>query len=188
MIACARAPALAGLLLSMCACGSGSASSSSTVASGDGSGTEIDDGHDHAESETGSDCPPGRIECECLPDGSCAEVPHAIGCVVSRTGTMVCSPCLLSHHIFNSPCSGSDCPDCVIDLAADALGPVFPQTIPYFHVADVPYVEDCASEDGWTWLVIGEQLELCGSHCFAWINPAREGISYELLYDCPLPP
>jgi hypothetical protein len=75
--------------------------------------------------------------------------------------------------------------DCEIDLTETRLGPPCPLQIPYVYVEVdqdaefVPYVHDCATEDGWTWLVEGEVMGLCGS----WCGPRGE--LFGITYGCP---
>jgi hypothetical protein len=76
--------------------------------------------------------------------------------------------------------------ECVIDLSQTDAGVPAENQIPYveFFVGgtEVPYVEDCDNEDGWTWLEYGVIVTFCGSYCddFKGGSPAFGGT-----YGCP---
>jgi hypothetical protein len=156
-----------------------------TTAETETQGDTETDSETETETETGEDCTPGEPSCDCLPDETCVDSSWALECVDGR-----CSECGFAHTVVSPPCSPDDCPtDCLIDLEEDALGHVMPIAIPYVSVnagwSDVPYQEaDCGAEDGWTWVVPGEQLTLCGNDCDAWMQPALEGTGYEIDYGC----
>jgi hypothetical protein len=73
--------------------------------------------------------------------------------------------------------------DCMLELEPTLLGLPPLQKIPYIEIelddTLVPYVDDCAREDGWTWLVEGEIVGLCGSWC---LDPTG---SFDVCYGCP---
>lgn len=77
--------------------------------------------------------------------------------------------------------------DCTIDLTMVPGGPPDPDQIPLMVIEmdglEVPYVVDCANEDGWSWIVEGEILSFCGEHCEKLIL----GSPVEVFYGCPLP-
>jgi hypothetical protein len=76
--------------------------------------------------------------------------------------------------------------DCTIDLTMTEEGPPAPSQIPYvtFEVDGmlVPYVEDCETEAGWTWIVEGEIMTFCGSYCDDFKNGTAE---FDGTYGCP---
>ncbi len=78
--------------------------------------------------------------------------------------------------------------DCTIDLTMTEEGPPQPNQIPYvkFFVGDppveVPKVEDCESEDGWTWIEEGLIMTFCGSYCEDFKNGTT---SFDGEYGCP---
>jgi len=180
-----------GLVLLVLACGpvsgsgDGDTDTSSTTTS-DGDGDPDAEPETETETETGGDCTPGDQHCACLPDGGCDESTHEIGC--NPEG--LCEHCGFSRSLVSPPCRPDDCPtDCVIDLAEHGIGPIDPVLYPYISLAnqlEVPWLADaCADQDGWTWAVEGEQLQLCGEHCDAWMAPALEGTGYHLNINCP---
>lgn len=175
-----------------------------TGASGTTSTTEADGTETTAETETESEsgetessetesseteeaCVPGELDCECLPDGTCSDRPYFLGCTSGGT----CQGCGFGFSIVSPPCRPDACPtDCLIELSEYGFGPLEPFTIPYLKISNAQmellYVgEACASESGWTWTVEAEQLELCGDHCDAWMQPALEGTGYDIELGCP---
>ncbi len=76
--------------------------------------------------------------------------------------------------------------DCTIDLTMTEEGPPEPNQIPYvsFEVdgMTVPLVTDCATEDGWAWIVEGEIMTFCGSYCDDFKNGTA---SFDGTYGCP---
>jgi hypothetical protein len=75
--------------------------------------------------------------------------------------------------------------DCTLDLHETRLGPPLDVQIPFVEVEQdgvlVPHPDDCASEDGWTWLVEGETMSLCGS----WCESLAQGDVFDVTYRCP---
>ncbi|EDM74488.1 hypothetical protein PPSIR1_03153 [Plesiocystis pacifica SIR-1] len=65
-----------------------------------------------------------------------------------------------------------------------------PSNVPYLSVSlddvEVDHVERegmaCPAEEGWVWLIEGEQMSLCGAACEAFVN---EGAYVEMLMGCP---
>ncbi|NVB36944.1 VWA domain-containing protein [Pseudenhygromyxa sp. WMMC2535] len=76
--------------------------------------------------------------------------------------------------------------DCTIDLTMTDEGAPDSQQIPYveFEVGgeEVPKVDDCDSEDGWTWVTEGEIMTFCGSYCEDFKSGAA---SFDGTYGCP---
>ena len=76
--------------------------------------------------------------------------------------------------------------ECIIDLSAPPLEPPDPVQIPYvtFEVdgEEVPFVDDCANEDGWTWLEEGVIVTFCGSYCDEFKGG---GLMFDGTYGCP---
>jgi hypothetical protein len=87
--------------------------------------------------------------------------------------------------VFDSACGVTDC---TVDLTMLPSGPPEPAQIPLITIemegVEVPYVVDCANENGWSWIVEGEILKFCGTHCekFTMGDGPIEGF-----YGCPLP-
>jgi hypothetical protein len=78
--------------------------------------------------------------------------------------------------------------ECVIDLTEPPLMPPDPVQIDYvqFFVdgMEVPFVEDCANEDGWTWLEEGLVVTFCGTYC----DDFKSGtVMFDGVYGCPDP-
>ncbi len=77
--------------------------------------------------------------------------------------------------------------DCTIDLTMTPEGPPDPSQIPFvsFTVDGmlVPKVMDCATENGWAWIVEGEIMTFCGSYC----EEFKNGVSFDGEYGCPPP-
>ena len=76
--------------------------------------------------------------------------------------------------------------DCTIDLTMTEEGPPDPAQIPYVSFTsdgvEVPYVEDCENEDGWTWIEQGLILTFCGSYC----EDFKQGTAvFDGEYGCP---
>ena len=79
-----------------------------------------------------------------------------------------------------------DITECIIDLNNTEQGPPDPIQIPYVQFTadgmDIPKVEDCANEDGWTWLEEGVIVTFCGSYC----DDFKVGGSvFDGTYGCP---
>ncbi|MFV8752572.1 VWA domain-containing protein [Nannocystaceae bacterium ST9] len=78
--------------------------------------------------------------------------------------------------------------DCTIDLTMTPEGPPDPSQIPFVtfesNGMDVPFVEDCDTEDGWTWIVEGEIMTFCGSYCDNFKNGTA---MFDGTYGCPPP-
>jgi hypothetical protein len=78
--------------------------------------------------------------------------------------------------------------DCTIDLTMQEGGPPDPIQIPYvtFEVDGelVPYVEDCETMDGWTWIEEGLIMTFCGSYCDDFKNGTAV---FDGTYGCPPP-
>jgi hypothetical protein len=76
--------------------------------------------------------------------------------------------------------------DCTVDLTQLPEGPPQPSQIPLVVIEmngdEVPYVVDCAQENGWSWIEEGEILTFCGSFCEAF--KAGTG-TFEGTYGCP---
>lgn len=76
--------------------------------------------------------------------------------------------------------------ECIIDLNDTEQGPPDPIQIPYVEFTadgmDVPKVEDCATEDGWTWLEEGVIVTFCGSYCDDF---KTGGAVFDGTYGCP---
>lgn len=147
-----------------------------------------DEGETDSGTETGEPCEPGELDCECLPDGTCLPFEgYAVGC-----GGGICGGCgYVATSASSGPCRPGDCPiDCLIDYVDLGLAaPIPPYSIPYTQVEwmnmELPYLgAECTGEDGWAWIIPGEQLGLCGSHCDAWMNPG-EGITFDVTVGCP---
>jgi hypothetical protein len=83
----------------------------------------------------------------------------------------------------------ADTPTCTIDLSQTDVGPPTPEQIPLvswtINGEPIPYVEpqDCASQDGWTWLEPGIAVSFCGQACEAMKSLA--GNTFEGRYGCP---
>ena len=64
-------------------------------------------------------------------------------------------------------------------------GPPDPTQIPFvtFEIGGmtVPQVDDCATEDGWAWIVEGEIMSFCGSYC----EQFKNGGTIDGTYGCP---
>ncbi|MFO7563430.1 MAG: VWA domain-containing protein [Enhygromyxa sp.] len=79
-----------------------------------------------------------------------------------------------------------DITDCVIDLSQTEEGVPDPVQIPYVSFTvdgeEVPYVEDCENEDGWTWLEHGVVVTFCGSYCDGFKGG---GVVFDGTYGCP---
>lgn len=77
--------------------------------------------------------------------------------------------------------------ECTIDLTMQDGGPPTEDQIPYVKFTvngtDVPFVENCDSESGWTWIVEGEIMTFCGSYC----EDFKNGAPMEGTYGCPPP-
>jgi hypothetical protein len=77
--------------------------------------------------------------------------------------------------------------DCTIDLTMTEEGPPDPSQIPFvtFEIGGmmVPQVDDCATEDGWAWIVEGEIMSFCGSYC----EQFKNGGTIDGTYGCPPP-
>jgi hypothetical protein len=78
--------------------------------------------------------------------------------------------------------AGCGATSCTVDLAMWG-GPIDPIYAPYTSIStngqQIPYVRDCALEEGWTWVEEGEVVELCGSYCDAYMTCEQE---FELEY------
>lgn len=75
-------------------------------------------------------------------------------------------------------------PICEIDLT-EHIGAPDPAQIPFvtFEINGVvPHVEDCASEDGWVWIVEGEVVRFCGTACNQLMTNSLRGT-----YGCAMP-
>jgi hypothetical protein len=76
--------------------------------------------------------------------------------------------------------------DCTLDLTYVPDGPPQPSQIPLVVIEmngeEIPYVDDCEQDSGWTWIEEGTILSFCGSYCEAF--KAAEGI-FEGTYGCP---
>src|SRR5690606_178560 len=76
--------------------------------------------------------------------------------------------------------------ECIIDLSVPPLMPPDPIQIPYVEFtadgAEVPYVEDCENEDGWTWLEQGVIVTFCGTYCDDFKGG---GAVFDGTYGCP---
>jgi hypothetical protein len=77
-------------------------------------------------------------------------------------------------------------PACDLDLT-QFIGAPTPAQIPFvsFEIDDVvvPQVDDCASEDGWVWLVEGEVVGFCGTAC----EQFATGYTLHGIYGCEMP-
>jgi hypothetical protein len=86
--------------------------------------------------------------------------------------------------MFESACQVTDC---TVDLTTSPAGPPEPVQIPLMEIEmeglEVPYVSECASEDGWSWIEEGEVLTFCGLHC----EKFKLGAFVDVAYGCPLP-
>jgi hypothetical protein len=81
---------------------------------------------------------------------------------------------------------GGGVTDCTVDLTYVEGGPPEPVQIPDMVIEangqDVPYVNDCANEDGWAWIEEGIILTFCGSYC----DGFKDGtMAFEGDYGCP---
>jgi hypothetical protein len=79
--------------------------------------------------------------------------------------------------------------DCEIDLTMQEGGPPDPIQIPFVSFESdgmlVPGpVDDCATEDGWTWVEVGLIVTFCGTYCDDFKNGAA---SFDGTYGCPPP-
>jgi hypothetical protein len=78
--------------------------------------------------------------------------------------------------------------ECIIDLSIPPLMPPEPIQIPYVSFTadgmEVPYVTDCANEDGWTWIEEGLIVTFCGSYCDDF---KQGGVVFDGTYGCPPP-
>lgn len=76
--------------------------------------------------------------------------------------------------------------ECIIDLSMTEEGAPDPSQIPFvtFEVDgnEVPKVDDCENEDGWTWLEEGVVMTFCGSYCEDFKNGTAE---FDGTYGCP---
>lgn len=76
--------------------------------------------------------------------------------------------------------------ECTVDLTMSPGGVPDPSQIPLVVIEtdgeEVPYVLDCEQESGWTWVVDGEILTFCGSHCEAFKNGSA---AFDIIYGCP---
>jgi hypothetical protein len=79
-----------------------------------------------------------------------------------------------------------DITECIIDLNTTEQGPPDPIQIPYVEFTsdgmDIPKVDDCANEDGWTWLEEGVIVTFCGSYCDDF---KTGGAIFDGTYGCP---
>ena len=84
--------------------------------------------------------------------------------------------------VFEGTCSVTDC---TVDLTMTPDGPPAPDQIPLIEIeidgAEVPYVSDCANEDGWSWIVEGEYMTFCGIQC----EKFKLGSTIVGTYGCP---
>jgi hypothetical protein len=75
--------------------------------------------------------------------------------------------------------------DCTVDLTFGPDGLPAPRQIPLVSIVmdgvEVPRVEDCETQEGWTWIVEGEILSFCGS----WCELFKDGAAVEGDYGCP---
>ncbi|KIG19292.1 Endo-1,4-beta-xylanase A precursor [Enhygromyxa salina] len=79
-----------------------------------------------------------------------------------------------------------DITECIIDLNSTEQGPPDPIQIPYVEFTSdgmkIPKVEDCANEDGWTWLEEGVIVTFCGTYCDDF---KTGGAVFDGTYGCP---
>jgi hypothetical protein len=82
----------------------------------------------------------------------------------------------------------TDITECVIDLSTTEAGIPDPIQIPYVTFTadgmEIPYVEDCENQDGWTWLELGLIVTFCGSYCDDFKSG---GVMFDGVYGCPIP-
>ncbi|PRQ09671.1 vWA domain-containing protein [Enhygromyxa salina] len=80
-----------------------------------------------------------------------------------------------------------DITECVINLNDTEEGPPPLSQVPYVQFFDgnteIPKVDDCDNEDGWTWLEEGVIVTFCGSYC----EDFKTGSSFDGTYGCPPP-
>ena len=76
--------------------------------------------------------------------------------------------------------------ECIIDLSMTEAGVPDPIQIPYVTFTadgmEIPYVDDCANEDGWTWIEEGVIVTFCGSYCDDF---KQGGVVFDGTYGCP---
>lgn len=75
---------------------------------------------------------------------------------------------------------------CLVDLTRLPEGPPTLAQVPgvAFEIdgSPIPYVDSCASGNGWTWVQEGEQVRFCGTYC----QDYKDGpTSIDAGYDCP---
>jgi hypothetical protein len=79
-----------------------------------------------------------------------------------------------------------DVTSCEIDLSMTPGGAPDPVQIPYISFTsdgmEVPYVDDCDSQDGWTWIEEGVIMSFCGSYCDDFKNGSAV---FDGTYGCP---
>jgi hypothetical protein len=79
-----------------------------------------------------------------------------------------------------------DVTDCAVDLTMTPAGAPNPLQVSYVTFeadgVEVPYVEDCDVEYGWTWIVQGEIMTFCGPYCEDFKNGT---VAFEGTYGCP---
>lgn len=78
-------------------------------------------------------------------------------------------------------------PSCELDLTLLEAGPPDPAQIPFVTFEldgmEVPRVDDCASEDGWAWILEGEVMTFCGTPCALF----ESGAALHGVYGCEMP-
>ncbi len=76
--------------------------------------------------------------------------------------------------------------ECIIDLSDTEQGPPEPIQIPYVTFTangeEVPFVQDCENEDGWTWIEEGLIVTFCGTYCEDF---KTGGAVFDGTYGCP---
>ncbi|PRP92362.1 von Willebrand factor type A domain protein [Enhygromyxa salina] len=77
---------------------------------------------------------------------------------------------------------------CEIDLTMTEEGPPAPEQIPFVEFTSdgetVPKIDNCDTEDGWTWVEEGLIVTFCGTYCTDFKNGAA---TFDGKYGCPPP-